>query len=396
MAWYDRHGGDEMANVQKYTRADVGGGNLTRHYERAKDEHGNYHQWGNQEIDPSRSHLNYNLSPEREQEQLAFINERISEVKCHKRDDVNIMCSWIVTAPKELREDEYERFFKESYDFLCKKYDEKNVVSAWVHMDETTPHLHFAFVPVVKDRKKGHEKVSAKEALGWSEKGLYKFHGELDTHMTAVFGREIGILNEATKEGNKSIDELKRGTAQAEKEQLIENVSELHKLELELQKGNKLLEIKSERLNGQIKTKEDTFRTVSDEGLKRKEVLAVKPVSKIPFSKNRAIYFIQEIDSLKKTALQRAMVAQEIKDIESKNIQLTDENKKIKKKIKMLEKQIPKEPSLKEKLKEAKEESRISEFRKIPEKDQRELLDAYHARNKIKVTTRLKTKQDRS
>lgn len=202
-----------MANVQKYTRADVGGGSLTRHYERAKDGEGNYHTWGNQEIDPNRSHLNYNLASDREQGQLAFINERISEVKCHKRDDVNIMCSWIVTVPKDLDESEHEQFFKESYDFLCKKYGEKNVVSAWVHMDETTPHLHFTFVPVVVDKKKGHEKVSAKEALGWSEKGLHKFHGELDAHMTAAFGRDIGILNEATRDGNKTVQELKRETA---------------------------------------------------------------------------------------------------------------------------------------------------------------------------------------
>jgi hypothetical protein len=116
------------------------------------------------------------------------------------------------SAPKDLDKDEHERFFNESYAFLCKKYGEKNVVSAWVHMDETSPHMHFAFVPVVIDKKKGHEKISAKEALGWSEKGLHKFHRELDSHMTAEFGRDIGILNETTRDGNKTVQELKRET----------------------------------------------------------------------------------------------------------------------------------------------------------------------------------------
>lgn len=97
--------------------------------------------------------------------------------------------------------------------FLCGNYGEKNVISAYVHMDETSPHMHFAFVPVVTDKKKGHEKGSAKEALCWSEKGLNKFHGEFDAHMTAVFGRDIGVINEATKDGNKTVQELKRASA---------------------------------------------------------------------------------------------------------------------------------------------------------------------------------------
>jgi hypothetical protein len=149
-----------IANLQKYTRSDVGGGSLTRHYERAKDENGNYHKFGNLEIDESRSHLNYNLASEQNISQLDFIKQRLSEAKCLKRDDVNIMCSWVVTAPKELPEIEHRKFFEESYKFLSAKYGEQNVVSAWVHADETTPHLHFAFVPVVHDKKNGHEKIS--------------------------------------------------------------------------------------------------------------------------------------------------------------------------------------------------------------------------------------------
>jgi len=224
-----------MANVQKYTRADVGGGSLTRHYERAMDENGQYHKWGNQEIDSSRSHLNYNLATNHDGGQLTFIGKRLSEVKCHQREDVNIMCSWILTVPKDLSVDDHKQFFRESYDFLRNKYGEKNVISAWVHNDETTPHLHFAFVPVVLDKKKGHEKVSAKEALGWSEKGLHKFHGELDAHMTLVFGRDIGILNEATRDGNRSIEELKQGTAAQEEKRLKSEVNRLIRKQHELQ-----------------------------------------------------------------------------------------------------------------------------------------------------------------
>jgi len=232
-----------MANVQKFTRSNLTSGSLIRHFERDKDEYGNYHKWGNEEIDPSRSHLNYNLALEHEQGQADFIKRRLSQVKCLAREDVNVLCSWIVTAPAglatgtEVRANGRERytfegdktkaelqaFFKHCYDFLAQKYGEKNVVSAYVHMDETTPHIHFAFVPVVVDKKKGHEKVSAKEALGWSERGLHRFHGELDEYMTKAFGRDIGIVNEATKDGNKEIWELKTETIAAEERARYEN-----------------------------------------------------------------------------------------------------------------------------------------------------------------------------
>jgi len=226
-----------MANAQKYTASQAGG--MTRHYERYQKENGEYQTFGNQDIDTSRIHLNYNLAPKREGGQLGFIKQRASEVKCLKRDDVNVMCSWVITAPEGLAtgieqragqrpllrfegkevERDLKLFFEESYRFLNERYahgSDRNVISAYVHMDETTPHMHYAFVPVVVDRKKGHEKVSASEAINRYD--LKKFHPDLDRYMTAVFGRDIGIINQATKDGNKSVDELKQETKIAQSE----------------------------------------------------------------------------------------------------------------------------------------------------------------------------------
>lgn len=198
-----------MAHVMKSTRGAIGG--LTRHYERAKTEDGEFLKFGNQEIDTSKSHLNYNLA-EHNNNQLDFIKKRTSEVRCLNRKDVNVMCSWVVTVPRSLDDiEEQEKFFKESYNFLVNKYGKENVVSAYVHNDETTPHIHFSFVPVVHDPKKDIYKVSSKELL--TRQHLRDFHPQLDLHMQNSFGRNIGILNSATKEGNKSIDELKKGDA---------------------------------------------------------------------------------------------------------------------------------------------------------------------------------------
>lgn len=47
-----------MAHFAKYTAAAAG--HLSKHYERAKDEKGEYIKFGNQDIDPQKTHLNYN------------------------------------------------------------------------------------------------------------------------------------------------------------------------------------------------------------------------------------------------------------------------------------------------------------------------------------------------
>lgn len=198
-----------MAHVAKFTRGTCG--LLSRHYDRYKDkEHPEEVKYKNQDIDPERTHLNYNLAPMREQ--MPYLKKRLEEVHCLKRDDVNVMCDWVVTAPKELPAEHQREFFEVVYKHLADKYGEKNVISAYVHMDEKQPHMHFAFVPVVYDMKKGKEKVSAKEALNRSQ--LKRFHPELQKVIDnwieeKEYDFECNVLNGATENGNKTIEELK-------------------------------------------------------------------------------------------------------------------------------------------------------------------------------------------
>lgn len=130
-----------------------------------------------------------------------------------KRDDVKVGCSWIVTLPKNLKEQtesDQQAFFEKTYAFLSERYGgEKNVLSAQVHLDETTPHLHFVFMPVVWDEKKQREKVSAKEVLNRND--LQKFHGELDTFLKKELPTiyKDGILNGETIELD-SVKEIKK------------------------------------------------------------------------------------------------------------------------------------------------------------------------------------------
>ena len=96
---------------------------------------------------------------------------------------------------------------------------QKNLVGAYLHVDETTPHLHYCFVPVVTDPD-GTERLCAKQLM--SKKELQSFHKDLDRELESIFGIPGLALTGITKEqgGNKSVSELKKLSKQAE---LLEN-----------------------------------------------------------------------------------------------------------------------------------------------------------------------------
>ncbi|MDE6727948.1 MAG: plasmid recombination protein, partial [Oscillospiraceae bacterium] len=215
-----------MANVQKYTKAACG--HMFKHYERARElnpETGQleYAKFGNQQINPERSHLNYNLAAHQTMRQGDFIRKRCSEVKLQNRKDVNVMCSWVLTAPKDLPETEQADFFKASYEFMANRYGRENVISAYVHLDEASPHVHFAFIPVAVDKKRGGYKVSAKEVINKHE--LQVFHQELSKHLEKALGHSVGVLNGETKGGNKTIAELKEKRARERAEKAEEQAT---------------------------------------------------------------------------------------------------------------------------------------------------------------------------
>ena len=223
-----------MAHLEKFSRGTIG--HALGHDCRQQDDGV---KRSNEMIDNSRTHLNYSLHPHSERP-MDFINRRTSEVRCMKRDDVVVAGSWVVTLPKEYKGDE-RRFFEETYRFLADRYGEKNVISAWVHNDETTPHLHFKFVPVVEGKK--GEKVCMKECCPRSD--YQTFHTDLEAYLCEHLGiskEQLGVLNGATDNGNKTIQELKAQSLEQQnnisEKELGERQRELAGAEQELAAAN--------------------------------------------------------------------------------------------------------------------------------------------------------------
>ena len=73
--------------------------------------------------------------------------------------------------------EETKRYFNESYEFICnyKKLGEKNIISAVVHLDEGTPHMHLVYVPVIHTKDKDGnviDKICCREF--WKSRNSYR------------------------------------------------------------------------------------------------------------------------------------------------------------------------------------------------------------------------------
>lgn len=177
----------------------------------------------NQKIDHSKTHLNYNLAPEhKDMTDYEYMKKRCEEFKILKRKDVNWLVSWVITMPTDYTGSK-ALFFREAYNFMENKYGKENVVSAYVHLDETSPHMHFCFVPVVFDKKKQEYKVNAKQCINKTE--LKQIHPQIQEYLETKLQTKVNILNGATAEGNKTVEQLKNEEKIKEKAilELIQN-----------------------------------------------------------------------------------------------------------------------------------------------------------------------------
>lgn len=189
-------------NCEKFTRNQSG--NILVHCDRSDPNR----TYKNQEIDHSKTYLNYNLAPEHKgMTDYEFMKKRCEEFKVLKRKDVNWLVSWVITMPADYTGNKV-LFFREAYNFMENRYGKDNVVSAYVHLDETSPHMHFCFVPIIFDKKKQEYKVNAKQCINKVE--LKQIHPEMQEYLENKLQTKVNILNGATVEGNKTIDQLKK------------------------------------------------------------------------------------------------------------------------------------------------------------------------------------------
>lgn len=295
-----------MANVKHFHRSAVR--SILNHVTRTDN-------FSNQDIDCSRSKYNYSLSKNDPHETY---KRRLSEVHCLNRANVNTLSSWCVTLPKGVKKEDQRKFFEETVKFLNNRYGENNCVSADVHFDETTPHLHYCFIPIIYDNKKNREKVDRKSVFTLKE--LKTFHTDLQNHINQALGYEVQLLNgELKNRKNLSIGELKERTAKK-----LENIEKSYVLKKEFL--NNL-----EEKTGAVGQDFGLFVTMS----KKKAINLINSSVGV----NEMKSYLKKIDKLNQDYLSSIdgkkflEVSNELKNFKEKNKNLELENKELKKQM---------------------------------------------------------------
>ena len=210
-----------------------------------------YTRIGRETIDTERTHNNYHIVPAPDTRYMEFINNRIKEVgvKRKVKDDAVRMATFVIGAKGDYFKDmppETEReFFADCVDFIARQMGKENIISAVVHKDETSPHIHINVVPITPDNRlcakyyfdgkmsewqtKVYEEVGKKWNLERGKEGSDAKHVDPKTYNKVVkqATADARAENEDLKEANATArDYLDRtieqtATARAERDQII-------------------------------------------------------------------------------------------------------------------------------------------------------------------------------
>ncbi|MEK4918149.1 MobV family relaxase, partial [Streptococcus sp. FSL E2-3494] len=193
-----------VARMEKMKVGNLGG--AYRHNERIFKNH------SNKDIDPNRSHLNYELTDrDRSVSYEKQIKNYVNETKISKRairKDAVLCDEWVITSDKkffeDLNQEQVQEFFETAKKYFEEQYGKQNIAYASVHLDESTPHMHMGVVPM-KDGKLSSKTMFDREELKTIQDKLPKYMNEHG------FEVERGELNSEKK--HKTVAEFKQDMA---------------------------------------------------------------------------------------------------------------------------------------------------------------------------------------
>ena len=161
----------------KYKGPEIG--RIEAHDERTKKIYAS-----NPDVDTAKSHLNFHLvvPPGKYR---AETERQIAAAGCRTRSDSVRVVETLITASPEFftgkSKAEVKSFFERALEFITQKQSRETIISAVVHMDEKTPHMHLSFVPLTADGR-----LSAKDIVG-NRKKLTKWQDEFWAFMTEKY-----------------------------------------------------------------------------------------------------------------------------------------------------------------------------------------------------------------
>lgn len=211
-----------ICRVQKVKAAAVGA--MQYHNDRMPGRH------SNEDIDPSRTHLNWELTPHRDYEsEVAERIERGRKSGRKLRKDAVVLVEGIMTASPEFfrgkSDDDVRQWALDCCRFAESEFGRENIVHFTLHVDEETPHIHFGFVPI----KDG--------SLAWknyfpSKVAMSKFQDRFYEQVSERWGLERGEKRKPGENArrHKSVREQKAATIRALNAEAEERSERVHRL----------------------------------------------------------------------------------------------------------------------------------------------------------------------
>jgi len=208
-----------VCHVQKFKANDVRGMQIHNQRESPNSK--------NKDIDHNKTKLNYDL----QNDGPINYNKKVKEImengyvgeKAIRKDAV-VLTGTLITSDAEyfktLSPGNQKKFFESAFEKLQDLYGEGNIVSAVVHMDENTPHMHVCSVPLTDDGKLAARNVFNRYNLLKLQEDLPKYlqskgfdiqRGELGSEKTHVDTNDFkkNQVKELSKELDKSISTLR-------------------------------------------------------------------------------------------------------------------------------------------------------------------------------------------
>lgn len=209
----------------------------------------------NPDINFEKSNLNYDL----QNLYQGTFNSRVKNVLKREgiektRKNAVVLAELLFTASPTFFDkkspDEIRQYFTDCYNWACKKYGRDNIISAKVHLDEKTPHLHLEFVPISKHKLNAFDLFNHK---------LTEIQNDVHKNVFSKYGLDRGETNK----------ELKHISTLNYKIITLENEIK--------QKQNELNELQNQLNNNEIYKLRENLKSMQDKLSKMFDVLESDP-----------------------------------------------------------------------------------------------------------------------
>ena len=272
----------------KYKAGNVFG--LQKHNQRENENYSNI------DIDKARILLNYDLVNKND---INYIKKIKTIIEANRRSerairkDATVYCECIVSSDgtffENLTEDKQKEFFKSSLEYLKNKIGEEFIISANVHLDETTPHMHVGFVPIIENS------LSAKKLI--DRKFLREVQDQLPAYLKNLgFDIQRGI--EGSKRKHKDVKEFKK-ELEREVENKCKDINTIENYKNELE--GKIEQLEAD-LNKRTIEYNNATKVLNKNSLRMYQIQEMK-VEPIMFSSDKVKIDKNDFERLKDSAL---------------------------------------------------------------------------------------------